>query len=257
MKDDTGRVLANLPCQRPPWARLVAVNANTGDIAWQVPLGITEALPGKRNTGGSGSAGPIATTAALSSSARRTTAGSARSTRRPVRNWVAPLPGVGNLPITYTGRTASSTSRSSRPTHFWCLRCHEIESSAGLWACLLPAVFVCILSTALAASAAAGALVLNSRALQGPTRFHHGKHRVPGGRTEQHVDALERHGTREGHAGVSKTEDVKAAEGKPSARSRSAWSACSKCTEEHTGHKVLVKACSSKTQRDSVSTPRR
>ena len=58
MKDDTGRVVANLPCQRPPWARLVAVNANTGDIAWQVPLGITEALPeGKRNTGGSGSAG--------------------------------------------------------------------------------------------------------------------------------------------------------------------------------------------------------
>jgi len=27
------------PCQQPPWARLIAVNVNTGDIAWQVPLG--------------------------------------------------------------------------------------------------------------------------------------------------------------------------------------------------------------------------
>jgi quinoprotein glucose dehydrogenase len=62
LKDETGRTIANLPCQRPPWARLVAVNANTGDIAWQVPLGITEALPeGKQQTGGSGSAGPTAT----------------------------------------------------------------------------------------------------------------------------------------------------------------------------------------------------
>ena len=49
LKDDTGRVVTNLPCQRPPWARLVAVNANTGDIAWQVPLGTTDPLPeGKR-----------------------------------------------------------------------------------------------------------------------------------------------------------------------------------------------------------------
>lgn len=27
------------PCQKPPWSRLIAVNFNTGDIAWQVPLG--------------------------------------------------------------------------------------------------------------------------------------------------------------------------------------------------------------------------
>jgi glucose dehydrogenase len=27
------------PCQQPPWARLIAVNVNTGDIVWQVPLG--------------------------------------------------------------------------------------------------------------------------------------------------------------------------------------------------------------------------
>ena len=65
-KDSTGRTLANLPCQRPPWARLVAVNANTGEIAWESTLGINEALPeGKQLTGGSGSAGPTATAGGL------------------------------------------------------------------------------------------------------------------------------------------------------------------------------------------------
>src|SRR5215472_40996 len=49
-----------LPCQKPPWGRLFAVNANTGDLAWQVRLGLTERLPeGKQNTGNSGSAGPL------------------------------------------------------------------------------------------------------------------------------------------------------------------------------------------------------
>src|SRR5690606_14740599 len=59
--DANGRTV-NLPCQRPPWSRLVAVDANTGDIAWQTTLGINEALPpGKQNVGGSGSAGPSVT----------------------------------------------------------------------------------------------------------------------------------------------------------------------------------------------------
>jgi glucose dehydrogenase len=54
------------PCQKPPWGRLTAVNANTGDIAWQIPLGITEQLPeGKQNTGLGGVAGPIATAGGL------------------------------------------------------------------------------------------------------------------------------------------------------------------------------------------------
>jgi len=107
MKDDTGRVVANLPCQRPPWARLVAVNANTGDIAWQVPLGITEALPeGKRNTGGSGSAGPIVTAGGVvivgATNDRRLRAFDSKTGRE---LWAAPLPGVGNAnPITYTGK---------------------------------------------------------------------------------------------------------------------------------------------------------
>ena len=32
------------PCQKPPWAELIAVNVNTGDIAWRVPLGSFEEL---------------------------------------------------------------------------------------------------------------------------------------------------------------------------------------------------------------------
>ena len=66
VRDADGHVLGTWPCQKPPWGRLFAVNANTGDIAWQVPLGITEAFPeGRRNTGGTGSAGPIVTAGGL------------------------------------------------------------------------------------------------------------------------------------------------------------------------------------------------
>ncbi|HEX5430579.1 MAG TPA: PQQ-binding-like beta-propeller repeat protein [Bryobacteraceae bacterium] len=65
MKGVNGRTV-NLPCQRPPWARLIAVNANTGDIAWETTLGINEALPaGKQDVGGAGSAGPIVTAGGL------------------------------------------------------------------------------------------------------------------------------------------------------------------------------------------------
>jgi quinoprotein glucose dehydrogenase len=50
------------PCQKPPWGHLTAINANTGDIAWQVVLGITDELPeGKKNTGRLNMGGSIAT----------------------------------------------------------------------------------------------------------------------------------------------------------------------------------------------------
>ena len=62
-KDASGRNI-NLPCQRGPWSRLIAVNANTGEIAWETPLGGNDFL-GKPNTGGSGSAGPSVTAGGL------------------------------------------------------------------------------------------------------------------------------------------------------------------------------------------------
>jgi quinoprotein glucose dehydrogenase len=65
--DDEGRGIGpSLPCQRPPWGRLNAVNANTGEILWQVPLGLNENLPeGKQLVGNSGSAGPSVTAGGL------------------------------------------------------------------------------------------------------------------------------------------------------------------------------------------------
>jgi quinoprotein glucose dehydrogenase len=54
------------PCQKPPWGRLSAVNANTGEIAWQTTVGVTDELPeGRRNTGRLGLAGPIVTAGGL------------------------------------------------------------------------------------------------------------------------------------------------------------------------------------------------
>ncbi|HXW62517.1 MAG TPA: PQQ-binding-like beta-propeller repeat protein [Candidatus Acidoferrales bacterium] len=66
VKDANGHPLGNWPCQKPPWGKLYAINANTGDIVWQSVVGITEGLPSdKQNTGGGGSAGPIATAGGL------------------------------------------------------------------------------------------------------------------------------------------------------------------------------------------------
>jgi len=51
-----------LYCQQPPWGLLTAVNVNSGDIAWQVPLGISDLLPeGKKDTGRPSNGGPIVT----------------------------------------------------------------------------------------------------------------------------------------------------------------------------------------------------
>ena len=55
-----------LPCQQPPWGELTAVNVNTGEFAWRVPLGVTDSLPPeKQNTGRPGNGGTIATAGGL------------------------------------------------------------------------------------------------------------------------------------------------------------------------------------------------
>jgi quinoprotein glucose dehydrogenase len=47
-----------LPCQQPPWGTLTAIDVNSGEIAWQTPLGISDNLPeaiaktGRPNVGG-------------------------------------------------------------------------------------------------------------------------------------------------------------------------------------------------------------
>jgi len=50
-------------CNEPPWGELIAVNANTGDIAWRVPLGVFEELEKKGLKTGTPSLGGAITTA--------------------------------------------------------------------------------------------------------------------------------------------------------------------------------------------------
>jgi quinoprotein glucose dehydrogenase len=83
------------------------VNANTGDIAWQMPLGLTEALPqGKQNTGGSGSAGPTVTAGDVvfvgATNDRRFRAFDAKTG---TELWVTTLGAIVNAnPMTYQGK---------------------------------------------------------------------------------------------------------------------------------------------------------
>ncbi len=105
-RDAAGRDIT-LPCQRPPWSRLVAVNANTGAIAWQTTLGINENLPpGKQDVGGSGSAGPTVTAGGLvfvgATDDRRFRAFDSKTGKE---LWGTKLEAVGNAnPISYQAR---------------------------------------------------------------------------------------------------------------------------------------------------------
>jgi quinoprotein glucose dehydrogenase len=94
------------PCQKPPWGQLVAVNVASGEIAWQVPLGITEQLPeAKQRTGRVNLGGPIATAGGLvfigATNDRRFRAFSSRTG---AELWAARLElSAHAVPITYLG----------------------------------------------------------------------------------------------------------------------------------------------------------
>jgi len=55
------------PCQQPPWGEFAAINVNTGEVAWKVPLGIMDELEAKgvHNTGTPNVGGPLATASGL------------------------------------------------------------------------------------------------------------------------------------------------------------------------------------------------
>jgi len=98
----------SMPCQEPPWGRLYAINANTGDIVWRVPLGIFDELEAKGvpktgapNLGGSiSTAGGLVFIGATNDSRLR-----AFDSRTGEELWVAKLPAGGHgHPITYLGR---------------------------------------------------------------------------------------------------------------------------------------------------------
>ena len=100
---------ANLwPCQKPPWGLLTAVNINSGEIAWRVPLGITEELEAKgvHHTGAPNIGGSIATAGGLvfiaATSDNRFRAFSAETGRE---LWSTVIDASGHAtPATYLGR---------------------------------------------------------------------------------------------------------------------------------------------------------
>jgi quinoprotein glucose dehydrogenase len=97
----------DLPCNQPPWGRLFAVNVNTGDIAWQTTLGITESFPegkqdtGRPNIGGSAAtAGGIVFIGATDDSRFR-----AFDSKTGKELWVAKIDaGAHSAPVTYMGK---------------------------------------------------------------------------------------------------------------------------------------------------------
>jgi quinoprotein glucose dehydrogenase len=95
-----------LPCQQPPWGQLTAVNVNTGEFAWRVPLGVTDGLPeGRQNTGRPGNGGTIATAGGLvfvgATDDARFRAFDAKSGKE---LWTFTLPGAAQAtPMTYEG----------------------------------------------------------------------------------------------------------------------------------------------------------
>jgi quinoprotein glucose dehydrogenase len=95
------------PCQKPPWGQLVAINVAGGDIAWQVPLGVTGELAEQRQrTGRPNAGGPIATAGGLvfvaATDDRRLRAFNSRSG---AELWSTELPVAAHaVPITYLGR---------------------------------------------------------------------------------------------------------------------------------------------------------
>src|SRR5690606_37049247 len=106
--DEQGRgVGPSAPCYKPPWARLTAVDANTGEIKWAVPLGLNEGLPeGKQLAGNTGSAGPTATAGGLvfvgATNDRRFRAFDQDTGEQ---LWEAPLAGNANAnPMSYRGK---------------------------------------------------------------------------------------------------------------------------------------------------------
>jgi quinoprotein glucose dehydrogenase len=96
------------PCNQPPWGRLFAVNVNTGDIAWQTTLGITEDLPedkqrtGRPNLGGSvATAGGLVFIGATDDSRFR-----AFESKTGKELWVMKIDaGAHTAPITYMGKS--------------------------------------------------------------------------------------------------------------------------------------------------------
>lgn len=102
--NEQGGGSAAWPCQKPPWGELMAVDVATGEMAWRVPLGVTEQLTEtRRRTGRLNVGGPMATAGGLvfvgASNDRRFRAFDSGTGEE---LWVTELPlSAHTVPITY------------------------------------------------------------------------------------------------------------------------------------------------------------
>jgi quinoprotein glucose dehydrogenase len=127
-----------MPCIRPPWGQLVAVNANTGEILWKSVLGLRLNMPPEKQLlGNSGSAGPTVTAGGLvfvgATSDGRFRAFDAKTGKQlwESRTDGQPLTAAGNSgaananPMTYTSRSGNSSSGLSPEATCGCSRCRR------------------------------------------------------------------------------------------------------------------------------------
>ena len=106
------------PCQQPPWGELTAVNANTGEIAWRVPLGSYDAVEaaGLKNAGAANMGGSIATAGGLVFIAATTDAKfRAFDSRTGKELWMTRIDATGDAVLmTYLRRAMGSAVRGDR-----------------------------------------------------------------------------------------------------------------------------------------------
>ncbi len=118
------------PCVKPPWGELSAVDVNTGDIVWHVPLGSFAELDalGVPKTGTSNSGGSIATAGGITSLLIGATVDKkfrAFDAHTGKEVWVTDLNSNGTtIPVTYLGRNGkqylavmSAGSGGRNPAH--------------------------------------------------------------------------------------------------------------------------------------------
>jgi quinoprotein glucose dehydrogenase len=98
---------SRLPCQKPPWGQLLAVDVNSGAIVWRSVLGVSDNLPealqktGRPNIGGAiATAGGLVFVAATDDARFR-----AFDSRTGAEVWTVKLPAAAHAtPMTYRGK---------------------------------------------------------------------------------------------------------------------------------------------------------